>query len=311
MQHVAHQLHTLRHDAHVSTDTYREALRGHLLLPVTEKMDASALTLTSMEDPQAGIFSCRHMPTERVWNGVARAVDQPGACSYQYLLVPSDSGAFHCAMELSLATLMGADVILGVQDPTPDEAATQQRTEDRTGFWQHITDWIYRSQDFERSGKLYRTMGIRWFQKMVRTIIGGPLIRAAAWLLSLGEPGRTLREIEAEFRERLSRSDGGGQYTIGRIRTLERLRIFERGTRLNETSHGLATIGFLPVVGWLAASGLWVPGIYIPYLLNLYATCLQRYHRARVLNTIDLKLDRGVFAPEQLQQRMASMSKTV
>ena len=106
-------------------------------------------------------------------------------------------------------------------------------------------------------------------------------------------------EIVKDLETRMSTGKGGNKYFLGSIRTLDTLQDFSVATRRNEGAHALGTFIPLPFMIKMLPFLLTHPETAIPtyiiYLLNAYATFLQRYNRARVENTIDLKLGRGPF----------------
>ncbi|MBT5023369.1 hypothetical protein HOK51_08690 [Candidatus Woesearchaeota archaeon] len=151
---------------------------------------------------------------------------------------------------------------------TPSELEKKVIRDKRVnGIFRKLTDWYYKPKSFERSGKMYTRLGVRYFQKGLMNSYGG-LLRF------------------------LGGKKGPGNYFIGNKRTVSDMVTYEGWTRFNELIHMplMFTCGYdmlenLSQGNYGAAAG---EGALV--LLNSYCVFLQRYNRARVYNTLDLKL---------------------
>lgn len=132
-------------------------------------------------------------------------------------------------------------------------------------FIEKCTDWYFAPKSFERSGKLYELLGVRQFKKLVLATAGRLVKRARG-----GE--RTL-----------------GTYFIGKERNKKTIKQYELNARVNELIHAPVVAFF----GYQLAADLGNKNYsdavadVIPFLINGYATMLQRYNRVRVYNTLD------------------------
>lgn len=137
--------------------------------------------------------------------------------------------------------------------------------EDR-GTFERATDRYFKPKSFERSGRLYEALGVRYAKKIV-----------------MGTFGKA-RKIAGDG-ERTS------NYFIGQgfNRNLRSLKKFELYTRVNETIHAPQIIWNSYNLGKNIVEGNYgAAAIYAGILLvNTYMTMLQRYNRARIYNTID------------------------
>ena len=130
-----------------------------------------------------------------------------------------------------------------------------------------VTDLYFAPKKFERSGRLYETLGVRYFKRA---------------LCGLAE--RVIKNIKSK----------PTNYFIGPERTITALKSFERQTRFNEVVHLFST-GCLSFAAIGSASGgqyslaaMW--GAF-DLVLGIYPVLVQRYNRARIYNTIDQKLE--------------------
>ena len=131
-----------------------------------------------------------------------------------------------------------------------------------------IADMYFRPKFFEKSGRIYKWMGIKYFQKAV-----------------MGTVGKSMRK------------SGGGwtadNYFIGKKRDTDSLKYFESKTRFNETVHApvalygtiLCAINLPDAMAKNDYSGFIIGGALL--FLNGYITMLQRYNRARVYEAIE------------------------
>jgi hypothetical protein len=113
----------------------------------------------------------------------------------------------------------------------------------------------FRPKDFER-GTFYEFLGVKCFKNLITKLM--PNNKA-----------------------------GPNNYYIGNERTIDDLLNFEKYTRFNEKVHLLGSVfsltGLLCNNYFSVISGLF-------FVLNLYCCLIQRYNRARVLNTLESKV---------------------
>ncbi|MBI4448178.1 hypothetical protein HY643_04300 [Candidatus Woesearchaeota archaeon] len=142
-------------------------------------------------------------------------------------------------------------------------AEDQAQVNDK-GLFQKITEWYFEPKSFEKSGKLYEYLGIKYFKKLV-----------------MGTTGK-LRKMLGDGKE-------PSNYFIGEKRNSESLKQFEKGSRLNERIHGPLTLFFLPLLAYSLGEDHYGTAIFngLNILLNGYLTMLQRYNRARVYNVLE------------------------
>lgn len=203
------------------------------------------------------------------------------------------------ALEHNLARQARRPVIGGVLDPNSEEIERQKAFETL-----HQKRDYYTPKKFERSGKLYELVGIRYFHWFVRNVVGQLKLRIDARAERKENPDfkpDDFAELPSSYRigfgrnPSLTRKDG----TEVRRRRLDELRDFCKETKMNERPHVMAAIFATPLVLLLVAGKAIFDTVSfcaaIFWIANLYAVFLQRYHRARILNTIDLKLARGPF----------------
>lgn len=131
---------------------------------------------------------------------------------------------------------------------------------DNRGFLNRMTDWYFRPKSFERSGKLYETLGIKRVKKVCDLI--GKLV---------GE-NPTIPN----------------NYRLW-DKTKEGLKKFDYKTRMTEALHTFfgassATLGAGEVMDGDVGGSIFM-GVVLG--VNVYASMLQRYNRARLHNVID------------------------
>ena len=139
-------------------------------------------------------------------------------------------------------------------------------SENSLSFFQKVADLYFKPKSFERSGKLYESLGAKQFKKLLMGAIGGLL-------------------------------GGGGyasNYFIGKERSVKAIKKFERCTRINETIHLPATIILsYALIGNLVKENYLMAAADVFFgLLNGYPLILQRYNRARVYNVLEKKENR-------------------
>jgi len=124
---------------------------------------------------------------------------------------------------------------------------------------ERYTDWYFAPKSFERSGRLYESLGVKPFKKLVMGTVGRPLKR-----------------------------DQASNYFIGRPLNNRAMKRYELMTRLNETIHAPFTAFAIYIISEWIEKGNYGDVIFgaIPFLINGYSTMLQRYNRARIYETI-------------------------
>ena len=136
---------------------------------------------------------------------------------------------------------------------------------DSESFLGRIADVYYKPKSFEKSGRLYEALGVKYVQKAV-----------------MGTFGKIFRK--AGF------GDIAGPYFIGETPDLSSLKTYEYWTKFNETIHAVPLIWYTN--GLIHDFGKDIPSDVIDALgiLSLGAlTMLQRYNRARVEKVIEWK----------------------
>jgi len=130
---------------------------------------------------------------------------------------------------------------------------------DNRSTFRKVTDVYFRPKFFEKSGKLYEALGVKYSQKAI-----------------LGTFGKVIISIRGY--------KSAGEYFIGKKRDLKSLRIYEKRTKFNELIHApqvVLNVGMLEHYiseenyGWAVFWG----GLLV---LNTSFVILQRYNRARV-----------------------------
>jgi hypothetical protein len=109
---------------------------------------------------------------------------------------------------------------------------------------------------FERGGKIYRRLGVLWWQAGARRI---------GW-------------------ERITRGRGA-RFGRGRESAPERL----RGSRFGETAHLMGIAVTLPLLVWMIVAREWAAAGYFvlwTVLLRVYPILLQRHHRPRYARVV-------------------------
>lgn len=130
---------------------------------------------------------------------------------------------------------------------------------------ERITDIYFKPKSFERSGRMYEWLGVRYFKKAL-----------------MGTVGRLLKGMKKH-------SQDDSNYFIGPDRNNYSLMRFEKQTRYNEGWH----TPWVPYCAYYSADhfaqGRNGMGIFmaIAGLINAYASMLQRYNRARIYNTLE------------------------
>lgn len=139
---------------------------------------------------------------------------------------------------------------------------------ERTTF-DKVKEAYFRSRDFEGKGGIYESLGVKFIQKMVMNTAG-----------KIGKMGGLHRCANTYFL-----ADG---------RSLVNLETYRKGTRLNETLHGIQIpLNLLWIAGYLADEKYVCSGIWAGFLvLNASMVMLQRYNRARVEKVIERRLNR-------------------
>ena len=132
-----------------------------------------------------------------------------------------------------------------------------------------ITDVYFKPKPFEKSGKLYEALGVKYVQKVVMATAG----RRARKKLLDGKPS---------------------PFLIGKILDLESLETFERRTRFNEFMHAPVLLYFFfELVTDFSRDPYEYFFILVFALLNAPLVMLQRYNRARVEKVIEKIKSRG------------------
>lgn len=130
------------------------------------------------------------------------------------------------------------------------------------GFIDRTTDWYFRPKQFERSGKLYEYLGVRWLKKLTD------------W------QGKIYGK-KPKYKNNYRLWD----------KTKEGLIAFDSQTRKNEAWHTFFTCYTVAFATKLVMGESDNPGYSIFFgtclVVNIYAIMLQRYNRARLHNVID------------------------
>ena len=130
--------------------------------------------------------------------------------------------------------------------------------------FERVTDWYFEPKSFERSGKLYESLKIRLFKKLIMGSVGFAFKKAG-------------------------KNDVPRTYFVGKQRTGDSLKTYELFARINEMIHVplAVTMSYycLEKISNDDYSGAIVSGFFA--VLNAYCVMLQRYNRARVYNTLD------------------------
>lgn len=139
-------------------------------------------------------------------------------------------------------------------------------SKDDKNLFKKVADAYFKPKSFERSGKLYENLGVRYIKKAIMGTIG------------------------KVFRKR-GLDKNASTYFLGNSSDLDSLREYEKGTRINELVHVPQMIG--SAVGlarsisednYVAAAVL---GTFL--VLNASSTMLQRYNRAKVEKIVQHK----------------------
>jgi len=154
-------------------------------------------------------------------------------------------------------------ISVGGNFSTLEEKVSLAIVEDRSVL-RKVTDIYFKPKFFEKSGKLYETLGVKYVQKAI-----------------MGTAGRVLRAIGID---KIS-----GNYFIGKKRDLESLKSYENGTRINELIHTPLTIILANnTINSLAEENYGNAAVTgVIGLVNAGCTMLQRYNRARVDKVIE------------------------
>ncbi len=139
------------------------------------------------------------------------------------------------------------------------------QNQDTKSTFRKITDLYFAPKSFEKDGRVYEFLGVKYAQRIVMATAG---------------------------KLRRKKDEGcPSNYFIGKNPHLESLMIFERGTRFNETTHApvvlLETCCLAATLSQENMNYTSVGVITGALILNFYLTILQRYNRARVYNVIE------------------------
>jgi hypothetical protein len=129
---------------------------------------------------------------------------------------------------------------------------------DERSFLQKATDGYFYPKSFERSGKLYESLGVRTFKKYCPT--------GEVWNKCLN-----YRDVKGN--------------------STEDLRNYEKQTRIFEGIHVVGGIAFF------ALFGLNPIGLLTNALINFYPVITQRYNRSRIQNIVEKREAREMPAP--------------
>jgi hypothetical protein len=115
----------------------------------------------------------------------------------------------------------------------------------------------FRPKSFEKS-KFYEYLGVKYFKKLLMNTFG-----------------------------KLVKNEVTNSYYVGNKRTIDALLSFEKYTRINESIH--LTGSLFSLTSLLFSDNFSLLG-FLGLALNLYCYLIQRYNRARVLNTLESKV---------------------
>lgn len=169
-------------------------------------------------------------------------------------------------------------IIKCINDFTEEEYSAFQDSQDvPLTLLESISELYFRPRDFERDGRFYEMLAIPQYRKMVMKLLG-----------------RIVMKFD---------SPPPNKYFIGENRSISNLLQFEKITRRSEIYHLMFVISFLAVsvLGiysainfdlnnpetkkMLVGSGLWD----LFCIKDFFSLMLQRYTRAKIYNTLDLK----------------------
>ncbi|MBT5023367.1 hypothetical protein HOK51_08700 [Candidatus Woesearchaeota archaeon] len=158
-------------------------------------------------------------------------------------------------------------IIGGIKNPSDLESKILAKKKNDLGIFRKLTNWYYRPKSFERSGKLYTWLGVKYFQKALMGTYG-------------------------KFIKKLGGARHPSNYFVGENRTVPNMLTYESGTRFNEFIHTpLIFICGKNTIQSASEGRIDEAVVHAAFMaLNFYCTILQRYNRARVYNTLDLKL---------------------
>lgn len=152
-------------------------------------------------------------------------------------------------------------------DARKKELQEHMAKEGNKGFVDKITDFYFRPKSFERSGKLYEMLGVRYFKKLCAETFR-KLVKKVDDSDKIGVPNNYLLW---DFSEK-------------------GLRAFDNQTRKNEAIHAIPTVAFtIPTVSSISQGSYGMAVLYVglTFALGIYPILTQRYNRARICNTID------------------------
>jgi len=146
-----------------------------------------------------------------------------------------------------------------------------EATATRKGLFTQVTDIYFKPKSFEKSGKVYEWLGIKYFKKILMGTVGACLKKTGWGDYITPNP-----------------------YFLGKKRDLFSLKFYGWGTKLAETVHMPFVIhGGKEVVEELADGNYGFAALSsVEFLLNAYPVMLQRYNRSRVNKIIDAKEQR-------------------
>jgi len=229
------------------------------------------------------------------------------------LLIPNAVGPFKNALEYCEARRANRPILGGVADPTSEQLVRHQQVAARRSLLWRLADLYYRPRSFERSNRLYESLGVSLFRRVVVGFVGRVVLDGLFGGLKKvvdrvdGVESTSERQPVTNERNAGVVSGMGLSYFLGADRTLDRLRDLDMHTRQNERLHAVIQVGYGYMLGtmtyWTIEAGAWhnLSGAALAWsiwVLNGYATLLQRQNRIRIHNTIDMKLRQGAFAPD-------------
>ncbi len=231
-----------------------------LLAADTVNIGSSAIALPELERTDGRVSPKEVAEFERSVR--ASGITMPNLLRYARKL---PLGGPKSLAEYCAASMVGRPIIGGIADPTEEKIRTEF---DNMGFF---TRGYFRIREFEQSGRIYERLGVQYYKSLLMAI------------------------VREEF------------YHLDEERDITSLMDFATQTKRNEKSHAMELI---------CCAGLSLAGVLLlfacepstlPFTLALvpinispaYLCMLQRYNRARIENTIDLKLGRGPFKIDQ------------
>lgn len=252
-------------------------------------------------DLPADFFQGDHVPVV----SPEQVLANPELTKGNYVIVPSEAGWLRSAMELTRSQDVHRPIILGIEDPTPQEIEEHLQYEANRHPVMRLLDLYLSPKFWERDGRLYEWLGVRICKFLVTEVIGKGIKRILYSLipkvsLERGNKPKKHRTTSSELVERMAelrpKSDGYflEERTIAGLRELEVDNYSWDGIHFSAfVLANYVLIRYSHIIPWDDPAT--VAQFFAVHAGNTYTWMLQRYNRARYRNTIDLKLGRGDF----------------